>query len=184
MIVLETDRVVLRRLTLNDAPFILELLNEPSFLRFIGDRGVKTLQDARQYILKGPIASYERFGFGLYLTFLKEAGDQIGMCGLLKRDALPDADVGFAFLPAHWRKGYAFESASAVLAHGRTALGLKRIVAITSPDNLPSIGVLERIGLKFEAVIQLPGETREVKLFGVNFQPIVDDRVVSPQERR
>ena len=106
------------------------------------------------YILKGPIASYERFGFGLYLTFLKETGDQIGMCGLLKRDALPDADVGFAFLPAHWRKGYAFESASAVLAHGRTALGLKRIVAITSPDNLPSIGVLERIGLKFEAVVQ------------------------------
>lgn len=170
MIVLETDRLVLRRFTLNEAPFVVGLLNEPSFLRFIGDRNVRTLHDARQYLLKGPIASYERFGFGLYLTFLRATGDPIGMCGLLKRETLPDVDVGFAFLPAHWRKGYAFESASAVLAHGRSTFGLKRIVAITSPDNLASIKVLEKIGLSFEALIQLPGDTREVKLFGVDFQ--------------
>ena len=169
MIVLETDRLVLRHLTLNDAPFIVEQLNEPSFLRFIGDRGVKTLQDARQYLLKGPIASYERFRFGLNLTFLKETGDPIGMCGLLKRETLLDVDVGFAFLPAYWRKGFAFESGSAVLAHGREAFGLKRIVAITSPDNLASIGVLEKLGLKFEALIRLGDDAREVKLFGVDF---------------
>ena len=169
MIVLETDRLVLRHLTLNDAPFIVELLNEPSFLRFIGDRGVKTLQDARQYLLKGPIASYERFGFGLNLTFHKETGDPIGMCGLLKRETLPDVDVGFAFLPAHWRKGYAFESGSAALAHGRSAFGLKRIVAVTSPDNVASIGVLGKMGLKFEALIRLGDDAREVKLFGVDF---------------
>jgi RimJ/RimL family protein N-acetyltransferase len=165
LIVLETDRLVLRRLTLNDAPFILQLLNEPSFLRFVGDRGVKDLQSARQYLLKGPIASYEKFGFGLFLVFLKGSGDPIGMCGLLKRDTLPDVDVGFAFLPAHWRKGYAFESASAVLDYGRRAFGLKRIVAITSPDNLASIGVLEKVGLKFEGLTRLGEDPREVKLF-------------------
>ena len=97
---------MLRRLTLNDAPFILELLNEPSFLRFIGDRGVRSLQDARQYLLKGPIKSYERFGFGLYLAFLKATGDSIGIAGLLKREGLQDVDVGFAFLPASWGRGY------------------------------------------------------------------------------
>lgn len=169
MIVLETERLVLRRLTLNDAPFIFELLNEPSFLRFIGDRGVKTLQDARHYLLKGPIASYERFGFGLNLAFLKETGDPIGMCGLLKRDTLPDVDVGFALLPAHWRQGFASELAAAVVAHGRDAFGLKRIVAITSPDNAGSIKVLEKIGLEFEKMIQLADDPREVRLFGKNF---------------
>lgn len=160
---------MLRRFTLNDAPFIVELLKQPSFLRFIGGRGVKPHQDARQYLLKGPLASYERSGFGLYLVFLRRTGDPIGMCGLLKRDTLPDVDVGFAFLPAHWGKGYAFESASAVLAHGRSTFGLKRIVAITSPDNVASIKVLEKIGLKFEAVIRLGGDPREVRLFAVDF---------------
>ncbi len=169
MIVLETDRLVLRHLTLNDAPFILDLVNEPSFIRFIGDRGVKTVQGARQYLLKGPIASYGRFGFGLNLAFLKETGDPLGICGLLKRETLPDVDVGFAFLPAHWRKGYAFEGARATVEHGRDTFSLKRIVAITSPDNVASIKVLEKIGLKFEAVIRLEGDLREVKLFGINF---------------
>ena len=170
MIVLETERLVLRRLTLNDAPFIVELLNEPSFLRFIGDRGVRDLQTARQYLLKGPIASYEKHGFGLNLVFLKDSGDPIGICGLLKRDTLPDVDVGFAFLPAHWRKGYAAESAAAVLALGRRAFGLKRIVAITSPDNVASIAVLEKIGLKFEAMTRLGDDPREVRLFGIGFE--------------
>ncbi len=167
MIVLETDRLVLRHLTLNDAPFIVELLNEPSFLRFIGDRGVRSQQDARQYILHGPIASYKKNGFGLWLAFLKETGDPIGMCGLLKRDTLKDPDVGFAFLPAYWRQGYAFESASAVLKHGSESLGLKRIVAITSLDNVASIGALEKLGLKFEAIIRLDGDNRDVRLFAM-----------------
>ena len=168
MIVLETERLVLRRLTLNDAPFIVELLNEPSFLRFIGDRGVRNIQDARHYLLKGPITSYEKHGFGLNLVFLRDSGDSIGICGLLKRDTLPDVDVGFAFLPTHWRKGYAAESASAILTHGRRAFGLRRIVAITSPDNVASIGVLEKIGLKFVAMTRLGDDPREVKLFGID----------------
>lgn len=169
MIVLETDRLVLRRLTLNDAPFVVELLNDASFLRFIGDRGVRDLQTARQYLLTGPIASYERYGYGLCLAFLRETGDPIGICGLLKRDTLPDADVGFALLPAYRGIGYAREAALATLDHGRDSLGLKRILAITSPDNVASIGLLEKIGLKFEGLVRLGDDPREVKLFGVTF---------------
>jgi RimJ/RimL family protein N-acetyltransferase len=126
--------LILRRLETGDAEFILALLNDPSFLRFIGDKGVRTVDDAREYISNGPLASYERFGFGLYLTERKDDGVPIGICGLLKREALKDVDVGFAFLPRFWSKGYAFESASAVMAYGRNVLGLS-IVAIISPDN-------------------------------------------------
>jgi RimJ/RimL family protein N-acetyltransferase len=165
MIVLETDRLVLRRLSTHDADFILQLLNEPSFLRFIGDRGVRTLDDARAYIAKGPIDSYDRHGFGLCLVSRKDDGIPIGMCGLLKRDALRDVDVGFAFLPEFWGKGYAFESASAVLSYGRDVLRLGRIVAITSPDNDGSIRVLEKLGMQFEGMIQLSDGEHEVRLF-------------------
>jgi RimJ/RimL family protein N-acetyltransferase len=165
MIVLETDRLVLRRLSTHDADFILQLLNEPSFLRFIGDRGVRTLDDARAYIAKGPIDSYDRHGFGLCLVSRKDDGIPIGMCGLLKRDALRDVDVGFAFLPEFWGKGYAFESASAVLSYGRDVLRLGRIVAITSPDNDGSIRVLTKLGMRFEGMIQLTDSEPEVRLF-------------------
>ena len=105
MSILETDRLVLRQMTADDAEFIFKLVNEPSFIRFIGDKGVRNDADAVQYIQNGPVASYERFGFGLYLVELKEGRVPIGMCGLVKRDALPDADVGFAFLPAFWSQG-------------------------------------------------------------------------------
>ena len=165
MIILETDRLVLRWLAAEDAEFIFDLLNQPSFLQFIGDKGVGTIVDARNYILTGPIASYERFGFGLYLTELKPAQAPIGICGLLKRETLDDVDVGFAFLPQYWKQGYAFESASAVMAYGRDVLGLDRIVAITSPDNEASIKVLSKLGLKFERMIRLSEDAPEVKLF-------------------
>ena len=162
---LETDRLVLRQLTTDDAEFILDLLNQASFLQFIGDKGVRTLADARHYVLTGPVASYERFGFGLYLTTLKDVGVPIGICGLIKRETLEDVDVGFAFLPQFWSKGYALESASAVMTYGRKVLGLNRIVAITSPDNNASIKVLEKIGLRFEQIIRLSEDGPEVKLF-------------------
>jgi RimJ/RimL family protein N-acetyltransferase len=163
--VLETRRLILRRLEPGDAEFILALLNDPSFLRYIGDKGVRSLDDAREYIRTGPMASYERFGFGLFLTALREEGVPIGICGLLKRETLEDVDVGFAFLPRYWSQGYAFESASAVLAYGRKELGLRRIVAITSPDNTASMCVLEKLGLKFESMIRLTGDSPEVRLF-------------------
>jgi len=165
MKILETDRLVLRRLAVEDAEFIFDLLNQPSFLQFIGDKGVRTIDDARNYILTGPIASYARFGFGLYLTELKPTQTPIGICGLLKRETLDDVDVGFAFLPQYWRHGYAFESASAVLAYGRDVLGLDRIVAITSPNNEASIKVLNKLGLKFERMIRLSEDAPEVRLF-------------------
>jgi RimJ/RimL family protein N-acetyltransferase len=166
--VIETNRLVLRRLSPDDAEFINELLNQPSFLRYIGDKEVRNSADAVRYIQTGPLASYERFGFGLYLVELKETGVPIGICGLLKRDSLPDVDIGFAFLPNFWSQGYAFESASAVMTYGRDVLGLRRIVAITSPDNDASIRLLERIGLRFEGLIKLSEDQSEVRLFTSN----------------
>lgn len=164
--VIETDRLILRRLSTDDAEFILELLNEPSFLRFIGDKGVRTLADARDYILNGPVEMYARLGFGLYLTELKEGGVPIGVCGLIKRDGLDDVDIGFALLPRFWSKGYAYEAASAVMAYGKDALGLERIVAITSPDNHASGRLLEKLGLRFERMVRLSEDAEEVRLFG------------------
>jgi [ribosomal protein S5]-alanine N-acetyltransferase len=166
MDLLETARLVLRRLTEDDAEFILQLLNEPSFLRFIGDRGVRTLDDARAYVRNGPMASYAQFGFGLLLVSRKEDGAPIGICGLLKRDTLEDADVGFAFLPPHWSKGYAVESAMAVLVHGHAAFDLRRVVAIVQPDNLGSIRVLEKLGLRFERMIRMTADGPDIMLFG------------------
>ena len=164
--ILATDRLVLRRLTADDdAEFILDLLNQPSFLQFIGDKGVRTLADARHYILDGPVASYQRFGFGLYATSLQDSGVRIGICGLIKRETLKDVDIGFAFLPQFWSQGYAFEAASAVMTYGRNVLGMNRIVAITSPDNYASIKVLEKIGLRFEQMIRPSADGPEVKLF-------------------
>jgi len=171
MSILQTERLALCKLDLSDAGFILELLNEPAFIRFIGDKGVRTLADARDYLLKGPIASYEKWGFGLYLTCVrgdspKRCGTPIGICGLVKRDTLPDVDVGFAFLERYRSNGYAVESASAVLRYAGQVLRLSRIVAIVAPDNAGSIAVLERIGLKFERMITLGENGRELKLFG------------------
>jgi RimJ/RimL family protein N-acetyltransferase len=165
MIVVETERLTLRRLDLGDAEFILGLLNDPSFLRFIGDKGVRNVEDAREYIAKGPIASYERFGFGLYLTERKADRVPIGICGLLKRDSLEDVDLGFAFLPRFWSKGYAFESASAVMNLARSALELTRVVAIASPENEGSIRLLEKLGMKFESMVRLSEDGPEVRLF-------------------
>ena len=165
--VIQTPRVDLRELDLHDTSYILELLNEPGFIRFIGDKGVRTLADARDYLLQGPIASYARNGFGLYAACLRD-GTPIGMCGLVKREGLDDPDVGFAFLSRYWSKGYAVESAGAVLAYALEVLHLERIVAITSPDNGASIAVLEKIGFKFERMIRLVDHSPELKLFGVS----------------
>ncbi|MFN2453379.1 MAG: GNAT family N-acetyltransferase [Pyrinomonadaceae bacterium] len=165
MKVLETERLILRRLTVEDGEFILELLNDPAWLRFIGDKGVRTLDDARNYILQSPVAMYERLGFGLYLTELKNEGVPIGICGLIKRDSLEDVDIGFAFLPKFWGKGYAYESAAAVMAYGKRTFGLNRIVAITTPDNYDSAKLLEKLGFRFERMLKLSDDSAEIRLF-------------------
>jgi RimJ/RimL family protein N-acetyltransferase len=172
--VIQTRRVSLRELKFDDAEFILELLNQAGFIRFIGDKGVRTLGDAREYIRQGPVDSYSRNGFGLYAACLREpahdgapVGTPIGICGLVKREGLSDPDVGFAFLSRFWSKGYAVESAAAVIAHARTVLKLARIVAITSLDNVQSVAVLEKIGFKFERTIRLVDHSPVLKLFGL-----------------
>ncbi|MDD2922676.1 MAG: GNAT family N-acetyltransferase [Anaerolineales bacterium] len=166
MNLIETNRLHLRKISVDDSAFILDLLNQPSFIQFIGDRGARTLGDARRYISTRIIESYDKFGFGLYLTSLKETEIPIGICGLVKRPALKDADIGFAFLPQYWSQGYAFESASAVMNYARNALNIQRVVGITTPDNHSSIRVLEKLGLRFEGMIKLFGEEEELKLFG------------------
>lgn len=168
MTVLETQRLSLRQFTVDDAQFILKLLNEPSFLRYIGDKQVRNVEDARQYLLNGPIASYERNGFGLYLVELKESYTPIGMCGFLKREELPDPDIGFAFMPEFWNKGFAFEAAAALLQDGRERLRLERILAITSLDNEASTKLLQRLGFMFDRVITLAAGREQVKLFTKN----------------
>ena len=167
MNIIETERLRLRRLTIDDAEFILELLNDPSFIRNIGDKRVRTEADARLYISSGPRASYERFGFGLDLVELKESGLPIGICGLLKRESLEDVEVGFAFLPKFWSKGYALESAAAVKKYGIEMLKLKRIVAIVNPDNAGSIRLLEKLGMKYERMFRLPDAETEVMLYAL-----------------
>ena len=164
--VLGTDRLRLRRLSVDDAPFILALLNEPSFLRFVGDKGVRTLENARTYIAT-QIASYERFGFGLYLTERKTDGAALGICGLVKRDGLDDVDVGFAFAPEFWSHGYAAESASAVIAYAINVLRLPRVVAFTKPDNVASRRLLAKIGLRFTHMTRLSPDGPELELFSM-----------------
>lgn len=167
MNVAETERLRVRWLNTGDSAFILELVNEPSWIRFIGDKGVKTPQDAVRYIENGPVAMYKRVGFGLYMVELKEIGQPIGICGLIKREGLKDVDLGFAFLPRFWSKGYAFESASAVISYGSKVLGLRRIVAILSRDNHRSSRLLEKLGFCFEGTIKLRPDDEELKLYGI-----------------
>lgn len=168
MKIIETERLILRQLDADDAAFILDLLNDPAWLRYIGDKGVHTLDEAREYIRNGPVDMYARHGFGLYHVARKEDGAPIGLCGLLKRDTLPDVDIGFAFLPAFRAQGYAREAAVATLVYARNVLKLERIIAITSIDNHDSGKLLEKVGLRFERNFEL-SDRDEVKLFAVDF---------------
>jgi RimJ/RimL family protein N-acetyltransferase len=165
MIVLETDRLLLRHFTLDDAAFILRLLNEPSFIQNVGDKGVRTLEQASGYLLEGPIKSYQIHGHGLYLVALKESLQSIGICGLLKRDQFEDVDLGYAFLPEFWSKGFAFESASAILKFGLNVLGRTKMLAIVSPGNAASIKVLKKLGFAFSQYVQLSLHDPEVALY-------------------
>ncbi len=165
LFVLETERLTLRQLSEDDAEFMLGLLNEPSFHQYIGDRGVRTVDEARAYIRAGAMASYETFGFGLWLVLRQADREPIGICGLLKRETLPDVDVGFAFRPAYWSQGYAVESAGAVLRHGKDAFGLTRVAAIVQDDNVASIRVLRKLGLAFERILEWPGDGATVHLY-------------------
>lgn len=164
-IAIETGRLLLSELSAQDAEFIRGLLNEPSFLRYIGDRGVRNADDARRYIREGPVAMYESHGFGLLRVGLKDGGTAIGICGVLKRDSLPEPDLGFSLLPAWWSQGFAFEAAEAVMRHARGDLHLGRILAIASPDNASSIRLLDKLGFRFDRMLRLGEDPSEVRLF-------------------
>ena len=166
MQLIETERLILRHFTLEDAPFIDQLFNDPDFIRFIGDRNIQTTEDARQFLEERLIPNYEKFGFGFYLVATKELGTSIGMCGLVKRDFLEDVDIGYAFLPIARGKGYALEAAQATMAYGKNELHIPRIVAITSIDNTRSMHLLQKLGLYLEGTVNFPGEDTAVNLFG------------------
>ena len=168
MKILDTERLTLRELSLADAGFILKLLNEPSFIQNIVDRNVRTLDDAGNYLLNGPLDSYRRHGFGLFLVETKAAHTPLGICGLIKRAALPAVDIGFAFLPEFWSQGYALEAATAILTYGQEVAKLDRIVAIVSPDNERSIRLLGKLGLSFERMITWPEDGAELKLYATD----------------
>ncbi len=169
MQILETDRLTIRYFTLADAAFILELLNDPGWLQFIGNRGVHTIEDARAYLQKGAIKNYARLGYGFYLVERKLDGAAMGMCGLIKRPNLEDVDIGFAFLPDYRGQGYGVESAEAILQYAHTELGFQRIAAITTIDNTRSIQLLKKLGLRYERIIMWP-DGEQLKLFAIEFE--------------
>jgi RimJ/RimL family protein N-acetyltransferase len=168
-LVVRSERLELRHLTLGDDAFILELVNQPAFLRYIGDRGVRDLESARRYLEEGPLASYAEHGFGLNRVALRGGGPALGICGLLRRPGLSHPDLGFAMLASHRGHGYATEAAAAALTHGRDVLGLRRIVAITMPNNNGSARVLEKVGMRFEGLTTLPGEAVANRLYGIGY---------------
>jgi RimJ/RimL family protein N-acetyltransferase len=166
-VVLRTERLRLRHMSEGDAAFMLGLLNDPAWIRFIGDRGVRTEDQARDYIRAGPVDMVRRLGFGFYVVELNESGCPVGVCGLAKRDFLDDVDVGYAFLPQHWGQGYAFEAASGVLAHAKHDIGLKRIVATVRAENAASIKLLEKLGLRFERTLPRP-DAPDLQVFAMD----------------
>ena len=171
MKILETNRLILRRFTEADSAFILELLNEPSWKRYIGDRGIDSLEAARHYLRTVPIASYEQHGFGLYAIEQKADAALVGMCGLIKRDWLDAVDIGFAILSRFEGQGLTTEAAAATLAYCRDALGLKRVLAITSMDNERSARLLERLGMRFEGMVRLSEDAEQLRLYSIAFEP-------------
>lgn len=164
MQVLQTTRLSLREMESRDAPFIVELLTDPSFLANIGDRGVHDLEGAHAYIDRWR-DNYARDGFGMWLVELRDTQEIVGMCGIVRRDTLPSPDIGYALLPRHWSKGYAVEACSAVRDHAIRVLGLPELLAIVSPGNAASVKVLERIGLRFKDNVRVGEE--DLQLFAL-----------------
>lgn len=164
---LTTPRLALREMVAADAEFIVELLTDPAFLKYIGDRGVRTIDDARRYIETGPRAMYARLGIGLWVVETRDACARVGICGLLKRDTLPDADVGYAFLPAYRGLGYAAEAARACCEYGFAERGLPRVLAIVSPGNGASVRVLEKLGFRYDGRRRLAPDDPEVDVYAL-----------------
>ena len=166
----QTVRLSMRRLTLDDAELMLLIWNDPAFLRFVGDRGIRTVDEARKTLQEGAMQLYEKYGYGPYRVALKSDDTAVGICGLFRRDGLDEPDIGFSTLPEHCGRGYAFEAAVAVIGHARDDLGLARLTAIVSPENIASIGLIRKLGLQFERMHRLEGEEKDVALYGMALQ--------------
>jgi [ribosomal protein S5]-alanine N-acetyltransferase len=166
---LTTKRLLLRRITKFDAEFICELVNDPDWLRNIGDKNVHSVADAEHYLKEGPITLYEKYGVGLWAVILCSTGKPIGMCGLVKRDALEDFDLGFAFLPVYRGQGFALEAAQGVLKYVKSEMKLERLAAIVNRDNEPSARLLKKLGFELTGEMQLAGDTKSVDLYYVTY---------------
>ncbi len=167
--IIETNRLILREFNLSDSKFIQYLLNTPKWIKFIGDRGIKSKKDAKKYLIDGPLKSYQENGFGLWLVALKESSIPVGMCGILKREFLNDHDIGFAMLPEYESNGYCYEAASGTLLFAKNKLRLSRIVGFTLHYNNHSINLLNKLGFKYEKMIRTPNDDEELALFAKTF---------------
>ncbi len=165
--IIETERLRLREFDHSDSDLIFELLNSPGWLKYIGNRSIADIEDAANYIEAKLQKGYRDSGFGFYLVELKATGEKTGMCGIVKREGLDDIDLGFALLPKFENKGYAFESSMAVIQYAKNVLNIKKLAAITLPSNIASIRVLEKIGMKFEKRIYIPGDPEELLLYSM-----------------
>lgn len=164
---ISTERTRIRKFNLDDAEFIVKLLNSPGWLKYIGDRNVNNTEAAKNYLANGPLLSYTKYGFGPYLVELKNSCEPIGMCSLIKRDGLKDVDIGFAFLDAFAQKGFAYEASQALLSFAFNQLKLKRIVAITMASNPASILLIQKLGLRFDNTVRFPGDSEELLHYSI-----------------
>lgn len=165
MININTNRLTLRSFTLSDAAFILELLNSEPWLKYIGDRGVRTTEDAENYIREKILKQYEEHGFGMLAIVEKTSQKIIGSCGLVKRDFLPYSDLGFAFLPGFEGRGFGYESAEVVVKYSREELKKEKLLAITLENNLASNGLLKKLGFEFEENIIFKDDGEELRKY-------------------
>lgn len=165
-----TERLVLRRIGAEDAALMLAIWNDPAFVKHVGDRGIRTVEQAREAIQAGAMRLFAEHGYGPFSMNLKDDGGQIGICGLFKRDNLDAPDIGFAVLPAYCGKGYAGEAALAVVGHARDDLGIEVLTAIVSPANAPSVGLIEKLGLTFERMITMPGDDQAISLYSMRLR--------------
>ena len=168
---IDTERLELCRLTLDDAGLMLAIWNDPAFIRFVGDRGIRTIDEARVALEEGAFRLYAEHGIGPYRMTLKSDGCAVGICGLFRRDGLADTDIGFSTLPQYCGRGYGFEAASAVVAHARVDARLNRLTALVSPQNIASVRLIEKLGMMFEKMVRIPGDTADVRLYAM---PLTD----------
>jgi len=169
MKILDTERLSLRTIAADDAAFYYELVNDPTWLEHIGDKGIRSIDGARDAILEGPCVMQQQLGHSLYVMERKSDGARLGLCGLIKRDILDDVDIGYAIRPAYFGQGYTYEAAAAVVAYARDQLRMKRLLGITSPANSNSIGLLQKLGLEFVEVRYLPPGERPTNIYSIEF---------------